>query len=444
MTMKFFNLLKKELAELINAQMLLSLVVVMAMFMLMGNIMTDTVEQAIKQEYTVTLCDRDKTEFTADLIETIRGYNAVVKEVTADTDDYAELLETVEKESIVVIPEGFSESVEKGEQPNLISVTRIKNASAVSGITGGNSGAESLIKRAISDIFANRAGVTPDDLQLINSPIKIESHTVVSDKSAEVSSDMVMGKIMMQGMILPIIVFVLIIMTSQTLITAISNEKIDKTLETLLSAPVSRTSIISSKMLAAAVVALFNAVFFMFGFSFMMSGAMTDATADLTSSVAAEVIPIDASLEKLGLSLGIGEYILVGIQLFLTIMICLSVSLILGALVNDTKQSQTIMMPLMFAAMIPYVISMLADINSLPIVAKIIVYAIPFTHTFSSIPNLMFGNTTIFIIGVIYQAIVFAVCMFFALKLFKSDKILTTSLNFGQKSRFKKTKKNAE
>lgn len=444
MTMKFFNLLKKELAELINAQMLLSLVVVMVMFMLMGNIMTDTVEQAIKQEYTVTLCDRDKTEFTADLIETIRGYNAVVKEVTADTDDYAELLETVKKESIVVIPEGFSESVEKGEQPNLISVTRIKNASAVSGITGGNSGAESLIKRAISDIFANRAGVTPDDLQLINSPIKIESHTVVSDKSAEVSSDMVMGKIMMQGMILPIIVFVLIIMTSQTLITAISNEKIDKTLETLLSAPVSRTSIISSKMLAAAVVALFNAVFFMFGFSFMMSGAMTDATADLTSSVAAEVIPIDASLEKLGLSLGIGEYILVGIQLFLTIMICLSVSLILGALVNDTKQSQTIMMPLMFAAMIPYVISMLADINSLPIVAKIIVYAIPFTHTFSSIPNLMFGNTTIFIIGVIYQAIVFAVCMFFALKLFKSDKILTTSLNFGQKSRFKKTKKNAE
>ena len=76
--------------------------------------------------------------------------------------------------------------------------------------------------------------------------------------------------------------------------------------------------------------------------------------------------------------------------------------------------------------------------NSLPIAAKIIVYAIPFTHTFSGISNLMFGHTTIFVGGLIYQIIVFAVCMFFAVRLFKSDKILTMSLNFGQKSRFKK------
>jgi len=105
---------------------------------------------------------------------------------------------------------------------------------------------------------------------------------------------------------------------------------------------------------------------------------------------------------------------------------------------NDTKSSQNMVMPILMLAMVPYLISMLTDINTLPTVFRFIVYAIPFTHTFSAIPNLMFGNTTIFFSGLVYQLAVFAICMFFALRLFKSDKIFTISLNFGQKSKFRK------
>jgi ABC-2 type transport system permease protein len=81
---------------------------------------------------------------------------------------------------------------------------------------------------------------------------------------------------------------------------------------------------------------------------------------------------------------------------------------------------------------------MMADINTLPIAIRMAVYAIPFTHTFSAMNNLMFGNTAIFFGGLAYQFVIFVICMFFALRLFKSDKILTVSLNFGQKSKFKK------
>lgn len=439
--MKFFNLLKKELAELLNIQTVISLVVTMGLLMFMGSFMTDTIEEAVKQEYSVTLCDRDKTDFTADMIEKLRSYGAKITEVTDGSEDYAKLLENAGKESLVIIPEGFSEAVEKGEAPELISIARMKSASMMSTMTSGNSGAVTLINRCISDVFAADAGLTAEDVARINSPVNVVSHTVVSDKSAKVSSDMVMSRIMMQNMLLPIIVFVLIMMTSQGLMSGISNEKIDKTLETLLSAPVSRTAILGSKMLAAALVAMLNAVCFMFGFSAMMSGATEEATADISNTLAAEIMPVDKALEQLGLSLGIGDYILVGIQLFLTIMICLCLSLVLGSLINDAKQAQTMIMPLMFGAMIPYMVSMLADINALPIAARIFVYAIPFTHTFSAIPNLMFGNNTIFYIGLVYQAIVFAVCMFMALRLFKSDKILTASLNFGQKSKYKKASK---
>lgn len=439
--MKFFNLLKKELAELINAQVIISLVAVMAMFMLLGNVMTTTIEEAVKQEYTITLSDQDKTEFTAELIETLRESNAVVNEFSTEGDNYAEILSSIDKESIVIIPKGFTEAIEKGEAPELISASAMESAAMMSNISTSNSGAVKLITGCISNIFAERAGLTPEDVKLINSPIEVSEHTVVSDKTANVSTDAIMGKIMTQNMILPIIVFVLIMMTSQMLMSAISNEKIDKTLETLLSAPVSRTAILGAKMLAAAIVAMLNAVFFMVGFSTMMTGAMGSATAELEGTAVTEFIPIDSALEQLGLTLNAFDYVLVGLQLFLTIMICLSVSLMLGALVNDTKQAQTMIMPLVFAAMIPYMISMFADINSLPIVIRLIVYAIPFTHTFSAIPNLMFDHTGMFFIGLGYQTIAFAICMFFALRLFKSDKILTVSLNFGQKAKLKKMKK---
>ena len=243
---------------------------------------------------------------------------------------------------------------------------------------------------------------------------------------------------MMKNMILPIIVFILIMFTSNMLMSAISNEKIDKTLETLLSAPVSRTAILGAKMLAAAIVALLNAVVYMFGFSSFMSGATDSVSEEMGSKLVGQYISVDSALEKLGLTLGVGDYVLIGAQLFLTIMICLSISLMLGALVNDTKQSQTMMMPLMIMAMVPYLISMMADINSLPTAIRMVVYAIPFTHTFSAMNNIMFGNMPIFFGGLAYQFVVFVICMFFALRLFNSDKILTASLNFGQKSKFKK------
>ena len=246
-------------------------------------------------------------------------------------------------------------------------------------------------------------------------------------------------------MILPIIIMVLILMTSQSLIASISNEKIDKTLETLLSAPVSRGSVITAKMLAAAIVALINAGVMMFGFSAYSKGMTGAITSDLgVSDEVGKVLSAGDAMKQLGLNLGVTDYLIVGVQLFITIMICLAISIILGALVNDSKSAQTMLLPIMMMVMIPWFVTMFTDVNSLPTVPKLIVYAIPFTHTFTAIPNLMFGNTTELWIGLVYQIIVFAVVMFFALKLFKSDKILTMSLNFGQKSRFKKNGKTIE
>lgn len=433
--MKFFNLLKKELAELINMQTIMSLVVSLLMFFVLGNVMSDTIEEAVKQEYTLNIADLDNTDFTANLIDRLRECGAEVTMYDAK-GDYADILTSTGQESVIILPKGFSDKVESGESPEVISVEGMKSSAMMSNIND-NSSALNLISACVSEVFADNFGISADDIKIINNPISVNSNTVVGTKSAQADKSDIMNQLMTKSMILPIVIFMLIVMTSQTLISAISNEKIDKTLETLLSAPVSRISILTAKMLSASIVALLQAVVFMFGFSFFMSGATEQAT-EMAGTVAGQIMPVDEALQKLGLTLSAVDYILIGVQMFFTVMICLSISLMLGALVNDTKQSQTVVMPLLFGAMVPYMISLFADINSLPIVVRIIVYAIPFTHTFSAMSNIMFGNMAVFWGGMAYQAVAFVVCLFFAVKLFSSDKILTASLNFGQKSKIKK------
>lgn len=438
--MKFINLLKKELSELANAQMFISLIATVIIFLVLGNVMSTTIEKAVDEttNITVNISDRDNTELTKDMLKILEG-SSQLKTFETSGDDYADILEKNDITYLVIIPEGFTDSIINDKQPDLISISTMTSSATLSNINAGNSSAVSLIEDTISQVIAGETGMTLDQYNLIEEPVILKENTVIDGKSAQISSDQIISKVSLQNAILPIIVFILIMLTSQTLMSAIANEKTDKTLETLLSAPVSRGAVLGAKMLAAAVVALLNAAVYMLSFSRFISNS-TDTIKENAAQAVNETLSVDDAMKELGLTLGVQDYFLVGLQLFFTIMICLSVSLILGALVNDAKNTQSMIMPIMLMAMVPYMISMLTDVNELPPLFKIIVYAIPFTHTFSAIPNLMFGHTSIFFFGLIYQIIVFAICMFFALRLFMSDKIFTISLNFGQKSKYKKKK----
>lgn len=445
--MKFINLLKKELSELINAQMIFSLIFSLAIFMIMGNVMQSVTKEIAEDSVhpKVNICDLDDTDFTKDMIESFRINGSDVNIVSVKNEDYASAFSGSDMKSYVVLPKGFTDELKNGKKPVVISVNNIKSASTFSSFTGGTEGTTSLINSYISYELAEQQGVSEDNLKIIEAPLSVEDHTVVADKSAKISSSTILGKISTQNMILPIIVLVLLMLTSQSLIASISNEKIDKTLETLLSTPVTRGSVITAKMLAAAIVALINAGVMMFGFSAYTKGMTGAMTSDLgVTQAMTESFSANDAFKQLGLNLSAVDYALVGVQLFLTIMICLAISIILGALVNDSKSAQTMLLPIMMLVMIPWLISVFTDISSLPTAAKLLVYAVPFTHTFTAIPNLMFGKMTDFWLGLGYQFVIFIVVMFFALKLFKSDKILTISLNFGQKSRFKKSRKTTE
>lgn len=442
--MKFFNLFKKELRELLTPTTIITTIGIMLILVFVGEafggIMGDVIEEASQ----VTICDQDNSEISKSIIKalTVSKVNEetglpeeydeeLVNLVTLESDDYAKELKRLKENHVLIIPEGFGEKLMKGEKIELININKMTSGATLANVSS-NEGAVESIRKVIKETYLLNSGLTVEQLANSETIVSVSEKTIVDDKSADISVSMVSSLASMQSMFLPIIVYALVMFSSQLIISAISTEKIDKTLETLLSAPVSRLSVLSSKMLAAGIVAALNAVAYMIGFNQMMKG-MYAGMGTVENS--------DAILSELGLKMTTSGYILLGIQLFLTLFISLSVSLVLGALAKDAKSAQTLMMPITFMAMIPYIISMLIDIKSLAPAFRYLIYAIPFTHTFIASDNIMFGNTTLFWGGVIYQVVLLAICMTVAVKIFTSDKIFTLTLDFNKKSKFDKKKK---
>lgn len=441
--MKFFNLLKKEIRELLTVQTFLGMIVSVVMLMAMGNLMNGVMSDALTST-AINLADLDNTAFTQEIIAELEENGYEVKLCTIESNveqldkiDYSTAMKNLGANDLIVIPRGFTESIKNGTPAKIDTVSVMKSATSMMSTVSGSklvSASEDIALIVGNKVVTGNYSLTVNDADFIKNPVEIDDFTVLGSRNAKIGISEFGAMTMLQNLVVIMVIFILVLFASQMIITAIATEKVDKTLETLLSAPVSRVSIVAAKMLAATVVAIINAVVYMIGFSSYMSGMMGGMnTSDISDMAMSEGMDMASSLMSLGLTLAPTDYVLVGLQMFMTIMIALVCSLMLGVLAKDAKSTQTLITPVMIGIMIPFLITIMSDVSSLPTFAKIIVYAIPFTHTFLSINNLVFDNMLLYWGGLIYQIVFFAVCMFFAIRLFTTDKIFTVSVSFGRK-----------
>jgi ABC-2 type transport system permease protein len=261
---------------------------------------------------------------------------------------------------------------------------------------------------------------------ILKNPVQSNEFVALTDKVANVPFNSVYGFVQQQTTFIPIILFFVIIVAAQMVAMAVANEKENKTLEILLSSPISRKTIVFSKLVGAGLVALLFAAVYMVGF-YNYLGSLSPK-ADITGD-------IGLAIASLGISLGIGSYLLLGISLFLGILVALAIAMILGVLIDSIKNIQAVITPLMILVLLPYLLVMFLDFNSLSSVFKWIIYVIPFSHPFLAIQQMMVHNYLAVILGIVYQLIVFIIFVAIAAKIFSSDKILTLKLNFGKRKR---------
>lgn len=458
--MKFGNLLKKELSELITKQAIISMVFVLVLFVFMGQIMGHSMEEGFDTS-TLNICIKDDSDFTKNVIDRIKADETTeLNIVDIQSDNYYDELERLDLKYVVIIPEGYGDSIvneKKSGQLIFASKVSLGFSAAMSSISSSDA-VSTIIDHSADEAMESIYGLTEEDIALITSPANTVEFSAANGRSVEVSAAAVSSIVMMESMIAPFAIFFLLLLASQMIMTAISTEKIDKTLETLLSTPVSRMTVLTAKMVAAIISALLNAVFMIVGFGIymvsIMGGAMSGATngsANISDIAGMTNVPdagalTDAlstadAISQLGFSLSGMDILLFGLQLFLTLAIGLSISLILGATATDVKSVQTLVMPIMIAVMIPFFVTMFMDFGEMPVAAKVIMFLIPFTHSYIALTNLLSGDMIMYWGGLAYQIVFFAVCMFLAVRMFTSDKLFTMSFSSENKTNKKLLKK---
>jgi ABC-2 type transport system permease protein len=217
---------------------------------------------------------------------------------------------------------------------------------------------------------------------------------------------------------MPLIVMMVIIYAGSIVISSMGSEKENKTLETLLTMPVSRTSIVFGKLIGAALVGLLMAVIYMFGMSYYFGSLMGSSSIDLA---------------EYGLTLSIVDYVLVGMSLFASLVFALALCMILGIFTKNYKAAQTMTMPVTFLAMIPMFVTMFTDVDTLPMMVKVLVLAIPFSHPMIAMRSLMFDDYALVLGGIAYTTAVALLAMFVAVTLFKKDILLTGKVSNSDK-----------
>ena len=426
---KFFILIKKEVIELLTPQLLVPLLVVVVVFVFIGKVIGSEVSK-IKAPQAIEILDFDNSPTSQAVIEIIKKTNFSPNvSLSGSAEEIVASAKSKNEKVALIIPKGFENGI-NNLQPQKVEVyTIMKNFSIMASV---NSQILKAALAAINDGLSNQLMIKANpkiNPVAIKQPVLANDFVIVGDKQANVSPAAVAGFITSQTTLIPIILFLVIILASQLIATSIASKKENKTLETLLSSPVSRKFVVASKLVAAGLVALLTAAVYLFGMRYYMAGITGGAIGGAGTTDAAT----QEAIAKLGLTLTTPDYLLLGLSLFLGILAALSIAIILGLFAEDAKAAQGVVAPLMVLVIIPYIFTMFLDVSSLSTGMKILIWLIPFSHPFMAAPNLLLGQTASVWYGILYLAFFFVIFVFIAAKIFASDKIFTMRISFRKK-----------
>lgn len=423
------NIIVKEARELLTPQMLMPFVAIMVVFIFIGRAIRGERAKSSRPQ-SVIVADNDRTAMSDSVVAALETDRTTVIPARGSLDELLALARDAGVSWLVVIPESLESRV------NSLQTAQVEIYNIFSGFSITQM-EKSLKLKAVLDkankrfaqAYLERAypGTDPENLE---SPLRTTEYVVVRERVARGNADVLGGLVMSQTLMIPIVLLMVLIYSSQMIAASIGQEKENKTLETLLTVPINRTSIVIGKMVGAALVALVVSGIFML--------AMVYWTGSLGEEMSAPAGVNDTSaLGELGLTLGPQSYALLAVGLFLAVVCGLSLATLLAIFADDAKSAQMSITPLMMLVMIPYFLGIFINIEAASLPIKILMYAIPFAYPFLMPKAMLFGNYGLVFFGFGYMALFAAVCIFVAARLFSSDRVLTAKLRWGLKRRMK-------
>ncbi|TQS79398.1 MAG: hypothetical protein A3205_01015 [Methanomassiliicoccales archaeon Mx-03] len=425
------SIIRKEVRELLTPGSVISVLVMVVLFAGLGGLIGGEVDSAAELPTFGFVVDEDGQYYNDwnpyDVLcnETNYGAEADSKIILMDSaygDDEAILAEMREKgiTSVLALPDAdsFRESMTNGTQVTMKQYYLYEPTGLFGTVSSSVlSSVVSILNTSLSQEIMSSAG-TGLDYDFVTNPIVSGTNDVSTIVDGEVHTGItpsdISNEITSQTLMIPIVIMIIIMMVGSIVISSMGSEKENKTLETLLTMPIKRTSIVSGKIVAAAIVGLVYGLAYMVGMSIYM-GSMTGTIAGSSS----------VNLEDLGMSLDILDWFLIMVSMFLAIVCALGICMILGAFAKNYKSAQTMTMPLSILAMIPMFIIMFTGWYGSGGVLQAITFAIPFSHPMMAMQALMYGDMTLVLGGIAYMAVFALVSILITVRLYNSDILIT-------------------
>jgi ABC-2 type transport system permease protein len=418
---RFRILVMKELSELLTLQMLLPLAVTVVMFGLIGNLIGGPVSGGVGA--TVHVVDADRTAASSLVTSGLEEAGFIVVSSPGTDPAAVAAADRGPGTGIVIgIPAGFEAGLAVRAPQKLATYTVMRNFSffATRDIGVLTEALGAVNARVSESLIASISG--PYDPATLRNPIALSEHVVIGNRSAVANASEVAGFVTGQTTFIPIVLFIVIMFAASMIASTVASEKENKTLETLLATPVGRAPLVLAKMSAAALIALASSAAYLFGMRYYMDRLASGIGSGAGGAGTA------AAIQRLGLTLGVGDYLLLFTSLFCGILVALAIAVILGAFAENVRTVQAMLTPLTVAVMIPYFLTLFIDLDSTSPLVRAIVLAIPFTHPFRAAPALLLGDYATVWAGIAYELLWFAAAVFVATRIFASDRILTLRL----------------
>jgi len=423
----------KEVKELVrDPKILLGMIIVpLIIFPLMGFAIQTSMEAAEESMGNISMAvmDLDEGPVAENLTNFLKALN--VRIVELEDLNFTEAVNYVEQTNLtglVVVPPDFSNNITTGLKAKLDVYTVFRGGGIAESTS--SSAISALLNEFEKDLVTQKVGekFLDQDPKTVLNPIDMSDNSIIKGKSVDIPPSVLFGLMMAQSTGMPVGIMVLLIFAMQLAATSVASEKEEKTLETLLTLPVNRFTILVGKLTGSIVVAVVGAIAYIIGFSYYMGSFMG-------------VMPAEngVDLASVGLAPTPISYLLLGASLFVSLVSALALAISMSVFAEDVRGAQALVGPLSMLFVFPMIFTMFTDIYSLPFPLMIVLFAIPFTHPMLAARAAFTGDHLTAIIGIVYVAIFTVVVLYIAARLFGTEKILTARLKF-RRFRLRKSK----
>jgi len=406
------NIISKELKELLTPSAIIPIIVIALIYGSIGSSI-ENIQEGLQEKPILGYIDEDNSELSHVITNYLKNNTDVIFNSTDILDKSIGLEQVKEKDGValLLIEQNFSKNILNDSQGDIEIYWIMKGGGIFDTISSD------ALERVLYSSSQEISKILIGGNTTINStialwPTKRIDTTYFKDKEIRLSPSTISGLLASQSTFMPIIIMMLIIFAGQMIISSMALEKENKTLETLLTLPVKRTSIVTGKIAASAIIGLLFAIIYMFGMNNYLQGLSGSG---------------QLNLADFGLTLGNQDFILVGISLFITLIAALALCMLLGTFAKNFKSAQTFVFPVTMLAMIPMFITIFFDFETLPLIFKGLLFAIPFSHPMIATRALIFDNYLLVISGIIYVLIFAIVIISIVVWVFKTDRLLTGS-----------------